>query len=249
LSGATYDAIGAGYARRRQADPRIAAQIHAALGDARSVVNVGAGTGSYEPADRLVQAVEPSATMISQRPTGAAPCVRAAAEALPFANGSFDAAMAILTIHHWSDWRAGVRELRRVARRRILILTFDVEASDFWLMRDYFPDLLALDRQIMPPLAALRDELGQDVQASAVPVPFDCKDGFLGAYWRRPEVYLDPVARRSMSSFARIDAAAGLDRLARELESGEWRARYGELLARNALDIGYRLVRWDAPSG
>lgn len=249
MSGATYDAIGAGYARRRQADPRIAAQIHAALGDACSVVNVGAGAGSYEPNDRLVQAVEPSATMISQRPTGAAPCVRAAAEALPFANGAFDAAMAILTIHHWSDWRAGVRELRRVARGRILILTFDVEASDFWLMRDYFPDLLALDRQIMPPLAALRDELGQDVHANAVPVPFDCKDGFLGAYWRRPEVYLDPVARRSMSSFARIDAAAGLDRLARDLESGEWRARYGELLTREALDIGYRLVRWDAPSG
>lgn len=249
MSGATYDQIGAGYARRRRADPRIAAQVMAALGDARSVVNVGAGAGSYEPTDRIVQAVEPSATMISQRPAGAAPCVRAAAEALPFANGAFDAAMAILTIHHWMDWRAGVRELRRVARRRIVLLTFDVEASDFWLMRDYFPDLLALDRKIMPPLSALQREIGGAVHASVIHVPFDCQDGFLGAYWRRPEVYLDPIARRSMSSFARIDAGAGLDRLARDLESGAWRARYGELLTREALDIGYRLVRWDAPSG
>jgi hypothetical protein len=116
-------------------------------------------------------------------------------------------------------------------------------------MRDYFPDLLALDRKIMPPLAALQSEIGGAVHASVVPVPLDCQDGFLGAYWRRPEVYLDPIARRSMSSFARIDAGAGLNRLARDLESGAWRARYGELLTREALDIGYRLVRWDAPSG
>lgn len=240
---ATYDQIGDGYARRRQPDPRIAAAIVAALGDARTIVNVGAGTGSYEPADRIVQAVEPSALMISQRPAGAAPCVCASAEALPFANGAFDAAMAVLTIHHWSDWRAGLREMRRVARDRILLLTFDTEASDFWLTRDYFPELMALDQRIMPKLSDLQSELGQ-AEATPIPVPHDCVDGFLGAYWRRPEIYLDPIARRSMSSFARIDAEEGLQRLAHDLDTGAWCARNADLLDRDALDIGYRLLRW-----
>ena len=243
-----YDGIGEGYARRRRPDPRIAAAIVAALGDARTVVNVGAGAGSYEPADRTVQAVEPSETMIAQRPADAAPCVRASAEALPFDAGAFDAAMAVLTIHHWSDWRLGLREMRRVARRRIVLLTFDTEACDFWLTRDYFPDLMTLDRKIMPPLPALARELGA-VHATPVPVPHDCVDGFLGAYWRRPHVYLDPVARRSMSSFARIDADDGLQRLARDLDSGAWQARNDDLLAHDALDIGYRLLRWEFAPG
>lgn len=241
---AIYDAIGEGYALARQPDPRIAAAIVAALGDACSVVNVGAGAGSYEPRDRNVRAVEPSEKMIRQRPDGAAPCVQGAAEALPFENGAFDAAMAVLTIHHWSDWRAGLREMRRVARRRVVLLTFDVDAAPFWLTHDYFPALLQLDRQIMPPLGDLECELGA-FQATPVPVPHDCIDGFLGAYWRRPERYLDPAVRRSMSSFARIDAEEGLQRLARDLESGAWRARYGDLLALDALDIGYRLLRWE----
>lgn len=241
---AVYDAIGEGYALARQPDPRIAAAILAALGDARSVVNVGAGAGSYEPRDRSVQAVEPSEKMIRQRPDGAAPCVQGAAEALPFATDAFDAAMAVLTIHHWSDWRAGLREMRRVARRRVVLLTFDIDAAPFWLTHDYFPALLQLDRQIMPPLSALERELGA-FHATPVPVPHDCIDGFLGAYWRRPERYLDPAVRRSMSSFARIDAEAGLQRLARDLESGAWRACYGDLLALDAFDIGYRLLRWE----
>lgn len=241
---AIYDQIGEGYALRRRADPRIAAFIVAALGDARTIVNVGAGAGSYEPVDRVVQAVEPSALMISQRRQGAAPCVRAPAESLPFEAGAFDAAMALLTIHHWSDWRAGLREMRRVARRRVVLLTFDVEASDFWLTRDYFPELAALDRRIMPRLSDLADALG-DFHASPVPVPHDCVDGFLGAYWRRPHVYLDPVARQSMSSFAKIDAEEGLQRLARDLDGGLWRARNADLLARDAFDVGYRLLRWD----
>jgi SAM-dependent methyltransferase len=245
---AIYDGIGAGYALRRRPDPRIAVLIASALADAHTVINIGAGAGSYEPTDRIVQAVEPSDTMIAQRPANAAPCVRASAEALPFEKGAFDAAMAVLTIHHWSDWRAGLREMRRVARRRIVLLTFDTEASDFWLTRDYFPELMALDRQIMPPLEELADEIG-GFHASPVPVPHDCVDGFLGAYWRRPEVYLDPVARRSMSSFARIDAEAGLKRLARDLDSGAWRTRNADLLDREALDIGYRLLRWELASG
>ena len=244
MSEAIYDGIGTGYALRRRADPRIAGAIRSALGDARTVVNVGAGAGAYEPADCIVQGVEPSALMISQRPEGAGPCIRGSAENLPFAQDAFDAAMAVLTIHHWSDWRAGLREMRRVAARRIALLTFDVDACDFWLMRDYFPALLELDRRIMPGLSELRGELGA-FAASPVPVPHDCLDGFLGAYWRRPEIYLDAAARRSMSSFARIDAQAGLTRLAEDLESGAWRRRYADLLDLEELDIGYRLLRWE----
>lgn len=238
-----YDQLGEGYARRRQPDPRIAAAIVAALADARTVVNVGAGAGSYEPSDRIVQAVEPSLVMIGQRPSGAAPCACARAEALPFETGAFDAAMAVLTIHHWSDWRAGLRELRRVARDRVVLLTFDADASDFWLTRDYLPALMALDLQIMPKLGDMAKLLGA-FDARPVMVPHDCSDGFLGAYWRRPETYLDPTIRRSMSSFAAIDAAAGLQKLAEDLDSGAWARRNADLLDRDALDIGYRLLEW-----
>ena len=242
---AIYDGIGEGYAVRRRADPRIASLIVSALGDASTVVNVGAGAGSYEPTDRTVQSVEPSQMMIRQRPAGAASCLLGSAESLPFEANAFDAAMAILTIHHWTDWRAGLEEMRRVARRRIVLLTFDAEASDFWLMRDYFPDLMTLDRQIMPTLSELAKELGE-FQATPVLVPHDCQDGFLGAFWRRPEVYLDPVARGAMSSFARIDAQDGLKQLAADLDSGAWRERNAELLGLEGFDVGYRLLRWDA---
>lgn len=244
MTTATYDAIGEGYARRRRPDHRIASAIVAALGDARSVINVGAGTGSYEPADRAVLAVEPSALMIGQRVPGAAPCIRGSAEALPAETQAFDAAMAVLTIHHWQDWRLGLREMRRVARSRIVLLTFDTDASDFWLTRDYLPAITALDRATMPSLQMLAGELGP-CDATPVLVPHDCSDGFLGAYWRRPEVYLDPVARRSISVFSRIDAEEGLDRLARDLASGVWHQRNADLLARDALDVGYRLLRWE----
>lgn len=237
-------ALAEGYARRRRPDPRIAAAIVAALGDARSVVNVGAGTGSYEPTDRTVQAVEPSERMIAQRAPGAAACLRASAEALPFEDGAFDAAVAILTIHHWADWRAGLKEMRRVARR-VVLLTFDAEASDFWLTRDYFPEIAALDRRIMPRLGDLKKEL-DDVQCAPVLIAHDCMDGFLGAYWRRPEIYLDPQARKAMSPFGRIDVAAGLRKLADDLASGAWRSRNAELVDQDALDVGYRLLRADA---
>ncbi len=246
MAEAVYDGLGLGegYALRRRPDPRIASAIAAALGDARLVINVGAGAGSYEPADRIVRAVEPSSVMIAQRPESAAPCVCAAAESLPFADDAFDAAMAVLTIHHWTDWCAGLREMRRVARRRIVLLTFDVEASDFWLMRDYFPALAELDRRIMPKLSDMAGALGA-FEAAPVPIPYDCIDGFLGAYWRRPEIYLDDVARKSMSSFAKIDPQDGLQRLADDLASGAWRSRYAPLLSLDALDVGYRLVRWE----
>ncbi len=244
MPGTIYDGLGEGYALRRRPDSRIASAIVSALSDARTVVNVGAGTGSYEPTDRIVHAVEPSAVMISQRPAGAAPCVLGSAESLPFGTGAFDAAMAVLTIHHWSDWRRGLREMRRVARRRIVLVTFDAETSGFWLTRDYFPELMTLDRQIMPKLSELAEELG-DFHATPVPVPHDCADGFLGAYWRQPHIYLDPIARRSMSPFAKIAVENGLSQLESDLRSDAWRKRNANLLDLEALDVGYRLLRWE----
>lgn len=232
------------YAHHRRPDPRIARAITAALGDATSVVNVGAGAGSYEPADRRVVAVEPSRTMLRQRPPGSAPVVRAVAETLPFPAAAFDAALAILTIHHWSDWRAGLRELTRVARDRIVLFTWDPASDGGWLGTDYFPDILAADRARFPALDALRAALApRAVDVVPVPIPHDCSDGFMAAYWRRPEAYLDPAIRQAISSLARDDAGVvGLAQLAVDLKSGAWRRHHGHLLAHDELDFGYRLV-------
>ena len=235
-----YDRIGIGYAQLRREDPRIAAAIHAALGDARTVLNVGAGAGSYEPRDREVTAVEPSEVMIAQRPPGAAPVVRASAEALPFPDGSFDAAMAVLSDHHWPDREAGLRELRRVARRRVVIFQWDAAADLGWLVEDYlgwhFPkSLTAAD--IAAIVGATRIE--------PVPVPHDCRDGFLSAYWRRPHAYLDPRVREAISVFQLLpdaDVRVAIERLRADLESGEWERRHGHLLERTELDLGYRLI-------
>ncbi|HEX6368145.1 MAG TPA: class I SAM-dependent methyltransferase [Longimicrobium sp.] len=242
MSPALYDRIGVGYAAWRRADPRIAARIVDALGSARTMVNVGAGAGSYEPADRVVVAVEPSAEMVRQRPPSAAPAVRASADRLPFRDRAFDAAMAVLTIHHWPDWRAGVGEMRRVARGPVAILTWDPDHPGFWLVQDYFPEILEIDRIILPRLVEIERILGPcDVRP--VPIPSDCSDGFLGAYWRRPEMYLDPGARGAISSFAKIRTPhSGLDRLRADLADGTWARRHGPLLALAELDVGYRLV-------
>lgn len=237
-----YDTIGQSYAKRRRADPRIADQIDAALGDAHRVLNVGAGAGSYEPAGRDVVALEPSRAMIAQRPEGAAPVVQGRAEALPFADASFDAAMAVLTVHHWSDPRKGLSELRRVAKGPVVVLTFDVGASDFWLF-DYFPALRTLDQDQMPSMSLYRAALGK-VEIAPVLIPHDCQDGFLSAYWRRPEAYLDQKVRAGMSSFWKIgDITPGLDRLRADLDSGRWAKTHAALLNAGALDCGYRLVR------
>ncbi|MEM8824247.1 MAG: class I SAM-dependent methyltransferase [Pseudomonadota bacterium] len=239
--GAHYDTIGVDYAERRRPDPRIAATIHAALGENRSVLNVGAGTGSYEPAGPLITAVEPSAQMIRQRPVAPARVVQAYAEDLPFDDGTFDAAMAVLTVHHWADKAKGMAELRRVTRGRIAILTYDPAFRDFWLL-DYFPNLATLDDDCMPPMTAYSDWLGP-VEISPIPVPHDCTDGFLAAYWRRPKAYLDPRIRAAMSSFWRIgDIKPGLDLLEHDIDSGVWTDRYGRLLDLDSLDCGYRLV-------
>lgn len=237
-----YDQTAAGYSRYRRPDPRIAGAIEAALGGSRSVVNVGAGSGSYEPADRDVIAVEPSAEMVRQRPPEAAPAVRAVAEALPFGNDRFDAALAILTIHHWRDWRRGLQEMRRVARHRVALLTWDPEHPAFWLIRDYFPEILEIDRLIFPTVRTVADELG-GADVRPVPIPADCSDGFLGAYWRRPSEYLDPSVRAAISTFAKLtDPRPGLARLRSDLADGSWDRRHPHLLTLEELDLGYRLI-------
>lgn len=241
---ALYDAIGQTYARKRQPDPRIAARLADALGHARTVLNVGAGSGSYEPADRQVVAVEPSAVMVAQRPAGAAPAVRARAEALPFAERSFDAVQAILTLHHWTDRPRGLAECARVARERVVLLTWDPDADAFWLVREYLPVLAEADRRQFPRMTAYAEAFGPHarVEIAAVPVPRDCVDGFFGAYWARPDAYLDPAVRAGISSFSLPGCDEGLERLRRDLASGAWHARHGELLQVDALDLGYRLV-------
>lgn len=239
---ALYDTIGIDYAQLRKPDPRIARQIHDALGDAKSVLNVGAGSGSYEPEGVALTAIEPSAEMIAQRPASDAVAVKGSAEALPFADSSFDASMAVLTIHHWSDQAKGCAEMRRVTRGPVVFLTFDAGHKDFWLF-DYFPALLTLDEAAMPPMERYADWLG-DVAIDPVPIPQDCTDGFLAAYWRRPAAYLDERIRRAMSSFWKVgDVSAGLLRLRSDLSDGTWERRYGQLLGLDALDCGYRLVR------
>lgn len=237
---ATYDVIGRNYAALRKPDPRIARVIHQALGAAKTVLNVGAGTGSYEPAERLVTAVEPSAQMIAQRPPHAAKAVQARAGQLPFSDKSFDASMAILTIHHWPKPEQGLHEMRRVTRGPVVLLTFD-PAQRPWLT-DYLPELAALDEKQMPSMADYERWLGP-VKVTPVPVPHDCCDGFLYAWWRRPQAYLDPFTRTGSSSFwALPDIAAGLQRLREDLDSGTWQRRYADLLTRDAYDAGYRLV-------
>lgn len=253
MSNATYDRIGRGYANTRRADPRIARQIEDALGDAQSVVNVGAGAGSYEPAGRDVTAVEPSAEMIAQRPADAAPAVQAGAEALPFASDSFDAVMTVLSDHHWRDRATGLREMRRVARSRVVILNADPGLTErFWLTRDYLPGFLDLipERYRVPGYwqSELEALLGTAVEACPVPVPHDCSDGFYPAYWRRPCAYLTRRVREGISVFHRLppgELDAALARLGRDLKDGSWEKRWGHLLELDELDVGLRLMTCD----
>jgi SAM-dependent methyltransferase len=240
---ARYDSIGRTYTATRQTEPRIGARIWAALGDARTVVNVGAGTGNYEPPDREVTAVEPSEVMIAQRGPDTAPVVQAGAEDLPFEDDSFDAAMAVLTLHHWSDWRAGCAELRRVARDRVVVFSWDpTYRGRMWLSAEYFPTLSWQDVREFPTLQAQVAALQATVEV--VPVPWDCRDGFFSAFWRRPEAYLDPAVRAGISTMARREGelADGIARLRADLESGEWARRHADLLDLEELDLGYRLL-------
>jgi len=209
-----------------------------------SIVNVGAGTGAYERVGKSLIAVEPSWQMILQRSRVAAPVVQAVAEALPFRPGTFDVALAVLTLHHWSDWRTGIAEMKRAARR-IVVYAFDVNAREpFWLTNTYFPEIDELDRRRSPAMSEILEELG-DCSIDPVPIPADCVDGFLAAFWRRPERYLDPKVRASISGLALLDAgtvARGVARLETDLESGVWEKRFGHLRSLDALDAGYRLL-------
>ncbi len=236
-----YDRIGDTYATTRRPDPRVAARIHSALGDAQRVLNVGAGAGSYEPTDRQVVAVEPSTVMLAQRPAHAAPAVRAVAATLPFPDGAFDAAMAVLTVHHWPDQRAGVTELRRVAAR-VVMLTFDTRLVP-WIASDYLPTIIGQDQFIFPPIDEVAVWLDADIRV--MPVPRDCTDGFMGAYWARPELYLDPHRRGGMSAVRKLDPSvveAGMEQLRTDLDSGAWDAKWGHLRSLDELDLGYRLL-------
>jgi len=238
----TYDSIGRSYSAKRQPDARLAARLHALIGYESTVLNVGAGTGSYEPVRSGVVAVEPSTVMLRQRPASAAPAVRAVAEALPFHDRAFDVVLAILTVHHWDDQRRGLEECARVARDRVVILTWDPDAEGFWLVRDYFPDILAIDRGIFPSMELLRAALGP-IDVQPLPIPRDCADGFLGAYWLRPEAYLNEDVRAGISAFSRFaNIDPQLERLEHDLGSGTWERRNAELRHRAELDVGYRLV-------
>ncbi len=239
-----YDTIGLGYADVRRPDPRIAERIDRALGSAELVLNVGAGTGSYEPPHRRVIALEPSPAMIAQRPGGSGPAVRGTSEHLPFASGTFDGALALLTMHHWTDPLAGLAELRRVTTGPIVVHTFDLAVHDGqWLLTDYLPGIRALDRDTLSTGAILEALGGGTVEV--VPVPHDCTDGFCHSYWRRPAAYLDPAARAGISGIARLPEAeveAAMARLASDLDDGTWQARHADLLDRTEVDAGYRLV-------
>lgn len=241
-----YDQIGTSYARFRRPDPRIAEQVSRALGGARTVLNVGAGAGSYEPSGCRVVAVEPSEVMLAQRSATAAPAIRAVAEALPFPGGSFDAALAILTVHHWSDPALGFRELRRVAGRIVILTTAAARINELWLTAEYFPGSARVRRPDIQP-DRIAAALGGSVTVETVPVPRprDCSDGFGEAYWGRPEAYLDPAVRAGMSACSLLSPAEvddGVARLRADLESGRWDARHGHLRRLAEYDTGHRLV-------
>jgi len=236
-----YDSIGVNYPELRRPDARLETEIKDALGSARTVLNVGAGTGSYEPTDRSVTAVEPSIKMIRQRSASAAPVVRSFVENMPFNDKSFDASMAVLTVHHWTDKQRGFKEMRRVTRGPVVVFTFDPSHSGTWL-NDYIPELATLDEGQMPRMTDYEVWLGT-ADIKTVPIPHDCTDGFLHAYWRRPAAYLDPRVRAAISSFWALgDVSPALKMLENDLQSGAWHERYSKILDLDEYDAGYRLV-------
>jgi SAM-dependent methyltransferase len=243
-----YERHGRTYARHRRADPRIAARIHAALGDARTVLNVGAGTGSYEPQDRWVLAVEPSATMRAQRPPGAAPAIAARAEALPLDDGAVEAAMACVTVHHWDPLEAGLAELRRVASGPVVVFTFELDALPAW-QQEFLAEGLAVERPRFPPIEDVAAALGASTRVERIPTPGDCVDGFFEAFWRRPEALLDPAIRSAQSMWALLEPGVEqriVERLATALRSGAWDAEHGRLRDQESYDGALRLVISDA---
>lgn len=248
MSTPAYDHIGLSYSEVRRADPRFEAAIRRALGDAKRVLNIGAGAGSYEPSDREVIAVEPSPVMIAQRPADAAAAIQGTAESLPLEDKSVDATMGVFTMQHWDNVDRGLAEVLRVTRERIVFLTLDVDVTaEMWLCRDYLPEIVEHDRNTFPSIAHLQEVL-PGLQAHTVLVPSDCTDGFCVALWSRPEAHLDPAVRRASSIWHLLPPSvvdSGLHRLRRDLESGEWDRRYGQLRTQAAFDVGVRLIKAD----
>jgi SAM-dependent methyltransferase len=239
-----YESHGRGYARQRRADPRIAARIEAALGDARTVVNVGAGAGSYELRDRWLLAVEPSATMRAQRAPDAAPCLAGSAESLPLDDDSVDAAMACVTVHHWQDRAAGLAELRRVARGPVVVFTFDLAGLIGW-QRDYFREPIALEQPRFGTPEEIATDLGGVTRIESIPTPADCADGFFEAFWNRPEAMLDPTVRASQSIWEHLEPKAEeriFERLGADLASGRWDEEHGTVRALTDYEGALRLV-------
>lgn len=238
----TYDKIGINYSNKRETDPRIAQVLFNELKGAGRILNIGAGTGSYEPPNMDLIGIEPSSEMISQRKSGSYPVLQAAAEKIPFEDKSFSHSMAVLSIHHWEDRAQGFREVNRVTRDKFVALSWDAGAGPFWLTRDYFPEFFKRDAAHFPNL----DNLGvyfEEVKMEPILIPQDCRDGFLAAYWKRPEAYLDPQVRLSISSFSKIDdAGPGLEKLKADLDSGAWARKNASILDKEAIDAGYRLV-------
>ena len=242
-----YDKIGKGYTNLRVPDRRIASLIHDALGNVKTIANIGAGTGSYEPTDREVIAIEPSSLMLHQY-KGRGTCIQATAESLPLKTNAVDAAMGILTLHHWKDWRQGLAEMFRVSRDVVVLLTHKPDLLDFWLL-DYFPAIREIDQRLFSAIDEIEKEAADNhwkAKILTVPVPHDCTDGFLGAYWRRPDAYFREDVRRSISTFNLLDADVvhhTLAQLRRDLDSGNWDDKYGHLYDLSDLDIGYRILR------
>lgn len=240
-----YDSISQTYTVHRREDPRIARPIHDALSGAQEIVNIGAGTGNYEPVDRsLVVAVEPSEVMLHKRPPDRGPAVRGVAESLPFPDGAFDAAMASLTLHHWGDLRAGLREMRRVAPLQVIFMFDPPRTGRYWAL-DYFPEALTVPSEQKAPGPDQVAETLDLVEVAAVPVPFDCTDGFGAAFWGRPEAYLDHEVLQAQSWIAQLEPDVrdrGVARLRDDLLSGRWDERHGHLRELDELDVGYRLV-------
>lgn len=241
-----YDEHGKGYSGYRQTDPRIAAYVSQALNSAETVLNVGAGAGSYEPADRYVAAVEPSEVMRRQREkSNKAPAVIGSAESLPFDDNAFDAVMAMVTIHHWGDMEKGLCELRRVARDRVVVLTFDPHALDsFWNVH-YFPAVVEAERHRYPTLDFITHCLGKKNVIQAIPVPFDCTDGFQEAFYGRPEAFLNKDIRSAQSAWGFISDELEehyVKNFAAELKSGAWDEKYGELRKTKTFTGALRLI-------
>ena len=243
-----YDSIGQNYSATRREDPFIRQQIHSALGEARTVVNVGAGAGSYEPTDRVVLAVEPSQTMTLQRGLNRLPAIRATAESLPFHDQSVDAAMTVLSLHHWDrHQKRGIQEMCRVARERVVIVTIDPRVSgSMWLMADYLPEVALLDHQVFPLPEEICAWLDCSTQVEVLPIHRDTPDWSLLSFWGHPERVLDPAARAATSGFARQPEEVVqrvVSAVRKDLAQGVWDKRYGPLRHREELDVGLRLIQ------